>query len=331
MKYLYIFLLIIIQSSIIKSINIDNRKLDFEEQFENDLKSRMCQAYLAYYDNLITVKEKLHPTTYQCLNNNNSDNSIIFTTDKIFNITYTGYDIFGYVSYNRKLKEVNVVFRGTKIYNIYNWIENLSFLKISPYINKSTCKYCDLISVHRGFYSAYNNLKYSIIRSLLNVEIECPTCNTINFIGHSMGGALASMALFDLNLFNNLTYYNNISLYTYGAPRVGNNVYADIFNHFTSVNKEKNIQFYRVVNNQDLVPHVPPYKIGYHHHKIEIWIHKIKDENSIEKEIIKICDGLLSKGSIGEDQTCSNSLRWKNSISDHLSYFNIKNITKLIN
>jgi len=274
--------------------------------FRDDLAIKMCKAKMAYTDELV-IHSRHERVRFECYREDME--SLYFETDKIFNITYTGYDIFGYVSYNREKKLIDVVFRGTKLYDIYNWIENLSFMKISPYQTTPICDICDRISIHRGFYSAYYNLKYILIKTLVNVEIECPECNNIQFIGHSMGGAIASIALFDL--YHNLTLYNNISLYTYGAPRVGNNLYASTLNKY-------NINEFRIVNNKDIVPHILPKRIGYHHNKLEIWIHKINGTDNI-----KICDGLLSKGTQGEDKTCSNSLKFPHSIHDHLVYFNL--------
>lgn len=310
-SFIYYILLIGLLNNIVKSSNLNI----FNNNFRDELAIKMCKAKLAYIDELVLHSQNQH-IVFTC--NRDDMESLFFETDNIFNITYTGYDIFSYISYNRNNKMIDIVFRGTKFYNIYNWIENLSFLKINPYKNTTECPLCDSIAVHRGFYSAYSNLKYFLIRALINIQIECPECTNIQFIGHSMGGALASLASFDL--YHNLTDYKTIGLYTFGAPRVGNELYASMLNNY-------NINKLRVVNKKDLVPHILPRSIGYHHNKIEIWINDEYDDNEkryIEK--IKVCDGLLSKGSPGEDLTCSNSLKFPQSIYDHKTYFNLTDI-----
>jgi triacylglycerol lipase len=48
-------------------------------------------------------------------------------------------------------------------------------------------------------------------------------------------------------------------LYTFGSPRVGDRLFAQNFN-----NQFKN-QSFRVVNNRDIVPRLPPHQTGYSH------------------------------------------------------------------
>jgi len=52
----------------------------------------------------------------------------------------------------------------------------------------------------------------------------------------------------------------NQVLYTYGCPRTGNKEWGEQF---------KDIEAYRFVNNNDIVPQVPPF--GYYHHVGELY------------------------------------------------------------
>jgi hypothetical protein len=54
-----------------------------------------------------------------------------------------------------------------------------------------------------------------------------------------------------------------------GEPRVGNPEFANWFNTFP-------IQVIRVVNQNDLTPHLPPRWAGFQHHEQEVYI---KDED----------------------------------------------------
>ena len=76
----------------------------------------------------------------------------------------------------------------------------------------------------------------------------------ITMTGHSLGGAIASLAALDAikpgGYLSNLRHPSQINLYTMGAPRVGNRVVASI------VNDAGFGQVYRVVNYSDPVPHL---------------------------------------------------------------------------
>ena len=78
--------------------------------------------------------------------------------------------------------------------------------------------------------------------------------------GHSLGGAMATIAALELQL-----KYNKVTaLYAFGCPRIGNENYA----HF--VDLKINDRF-RVVHNRDLVPHLPPETFGFYHIAQEIF------------------------------------------------------------
>lgn len=49
-----------------------------------------------------------------------------------------------------------------------------------------------------------------------------------------------------------------------GQPRVGNNIFAEYFDTHVGVH-------YRMVNQRDLVPHLPPMAFGFFHVGTEIW------------------------------------------------------------
>lgn len=72
--------------------------------------------------------------------------------------------------------------------------------------------------------------------------------------GHSLGGALATLALARTAELPGFTAHG---LYTFGSPLVGD---ADFRRHFDDLLRRYGIEYYRFVNNQDIVPHVPPEK-----------------------------------------------------------------------
>ena len=188
-------------------------------------------------------------------------------------------------------KETSFIsFRGTS--NIENWIDNIQF--------SHTC-YKNNICIEKGFNKLYQNLKKYIFHYLNNNKI---INNNLLITGHSLGASLGTLLAYDL-LKNNHSY--NISLITFGSPRVGNyDFIKDIMKYkFTN---------YRITHYYDIVPHLPQYNLNYNHLPNEIWYSKNNDNK-------KICNDI----NLIEDSECSNSCYPLHctSIEDHLYYVNI--------
>ena len=81
--------------------------------------------------------------------------------------------------------------------------------------------------------------------------------------GHSLGGAMASLMVFDVlnGVYDNVKILN---LFTFGSPRVGNNEFVSKMNSY-------NLQMFRVTHYYDIVPHVPEEVLGYLHIPNEVW------------------------------------------------------------
>ncbi|ABI70723.1 lipase family protein [Shewanella frigidimarina] len=100
--------------------------------------------------------------------------------------------------------------------------------------------------VHAGFNNAFVSLRQQIATFLDKWRISNPG-KAIHFVGHSLGGALASLAA-DWASVNN--YASNINLYTFGSPRVGQQGFA-------SANTHRLNQIFRCTHGADVVPKVP--------------------------------------------------------------------------
>lgn len=72
--------------------------------------------------------------------------------------------------------------------------------------------------------------------------------------GHSLGAALATLFAFDIARDLGIQPIT----YTFGGPRVGNDQFSAAF--ASSVNT-----MYRVVHDEDIVPHLPPHALGWWH------------------------------------------------------------------
>uniref|UniRef100_A0A6B2LE34 Fungal lipase-type domain-containing protein n=1 Tax=Arcella intermedia TaxID=1963864 RepID=A0A6B2LE34_9EUKA len=201
------------------------------------------------------------------------------------------YDIAGFVGIHYARSEIVVVFRGTVKTSFSNWIEDLNFVQTNPYPDLSD------ISVHEGFWLSYLSIESQLQRALKDTLSLCGGCKRTVYIGHSLGGALAALALMDTNYKHQLQQPLPV-LYTFGQPRTGNLMWAQFMSTWTNTST-------RVVHNRDIVPHLPPMAFGYHHVPVEVWM---EDSSSYV-----VCN------SSGEDPSCSDSVEII-SIKDHLVY-----------
>ena len=127
-------------------------------------------------------------------------------------------------------KAVIISFRGTE--SVGDWLLNLRVLTTSRPYGK----------VHTGFLRGFE-----FVQMQLESELAKLSDRRILITGHSLGGALATVAAaqwegqFDIS-----------GVYTFGQPGVG-------FSSFASfINKKYKDKFFRFVNNSDVVTKVPP-------------------------------------------------------------------------
>jgi hypothetical protein len=105
--------------------------------------------------------------------------------------------------------------------------------------------------VHKGFLTYLNRMWFSEVLGWLDAyRLSHPTAE-IFFTGHSLGGALATLAAG--------RYHGNISLYTFGCPRVGNAVFSD------AVAEAVGEKWFRYVDGNDVVTRMPPVALDYTH------------------------------------------------------------------
>jgi len=103
--------------------------------------------------------------------------------------------------------------------------------------------------VHRGFQAAWQSVEEGVLKQLEIWGAGRKSNFPIFICGHSLGGALATVAAASL-VKQGLK--NIRGVYTFGQPRVGDLVFV---NEISRMLKGK---VFRFVNNNDIVPHVPP-------------------------------------------------------------------------
>ena len=253
----------------------------------------LCTCTYAYDELLSKYMIDLAQATYtvssvndwNCLTCNN-EIDLEYIVEKSSNLALQGFD--------KRTNTIFTSFRGST--NIHNWAENIQISKVSPYNDTN-------ISVEKGFYKAYMNVKDDIIDNLYDLSKKYNTHNLL-ITGHSLGAAMSTIMAYDIaSLYPE---YKIQYFYNYGSPRVGNTAFVNSFNAY-------HIKNYRVTHYYDMVPHVPEEFVGYLHISNEIWY----NENNSD---YIICNDVQS-----EDDTCSNSCApiHCTSINDHLYYLNV--------
>ncbi len=120
------------------------------------------------------------------------------------------------------------------------------------------------VIVHRGFSDALDIVWADATGFLEGYRAQNPA-SRIYFTGHSLGGALASLAIWR---FQKNRMDGNVSLHTIGCPRVGNGQFCN------ELNARATQGIFRYMDGNDLVTHVPPAgpPIGYAHPDLGIQI-----------------------------------------------------------
>jgi len=149
---------------------------------------------------------------------------------------------------NNTKNEIYIVFRGTE--------QNLTDLKtdldtgIPPFLKSKKS-----IVIHKGFIEAFESIKTQLL-DYINNEATFNSNQTIIVTGHSLGAALATIFMSQLNQTKLINNY--IKLITFGSPLVGN----DAFIKSIGLDNKKNI---RITNGIDIITVIPFSIFGYDH------------------------------------------------------------------
>ncbi|KAG2498402.1 hypothetical protein HYH03_003661 [Edaphochlamys debaryana] len=133
---------------------------------------------------------------------------------------------------------MHVAFRGTE--NIRDALSNIDVRRVDAKFQGRQ------VRLHSGFYRQYASIQ-SELRALIRQQTASREVDTIYLTGHSLGGALATIAAADVATMFPET---PVHCYTFGAPRTGDAAFVHLFDQHVSSNL-------RVVNEDDPVPMVP--------------------------------------------------------------------------
>lgn len=244
-------------------------------------------------------------------------------------------DSCGYIVLDHGKQRVIVAFRGT--YSVANTVVDLSTVpqEYVPYpgddddessnaaydvaediiaaagvhqkraITKSAK--CENCTVHMGFHTAWLHTRDKILPDLLQQLLIYPDYQ-LNFVGHSLGGAVAALAALELKGRG----WDSI-VTTFGEPRVGNKgLVKFIDERFNLTNREdatdddQQMKYRRVTHIHDPVPLLPLTEWGFVMHAGEIYISRPDLTPDIND--LKHCVGDNDKACLaGQDSTTADS------------------------
>lgn len=128
-----------------------------------------------------------------------------------------------------------ILFRGTQY--LADWLTNLNVLVSKSSYNQS---------VHDGFNSAFKSMKPKLTQ--FTSTFSSKKIHTVHCIGHSLGGAVATLCGEWLKASQNIKPF----IYTFGSPRVGLQGFSSICT--TSIGSDR---IFRAYHKTDIVPYIP--------------------------------------------------------------------------
>ncbi|KAF1974427.1 alpha/beta-hydrolase [Bimuria novae-zelandiae CBS 107.79] len=177
-------------------------------------------------------------------------------------------DVTGFVALDPTNELIVVSFRGSV--SIQNWITNIDFKAVST----NLCSGC---TAHRGFYQSWLDSRSAVTATVNSLVAANPRYKVIT-TGHSLGGAIATLAAADLR---NSGY--PVALYSFGSPRVSSSKLANYITAQPGGN-------YRITHWNDPVPNIPPILMNFAHVSPEYYI------NRPNHQVVKATDFKIYEG-----------------------------------
>ncbi|PRP77468.1 hypothetical protein PROFUN_14323 [Planoprotostelium fungivorum] len=275
---------------------------DRDEDMIPRLTDRQSYSTISYCMNTATVQSW---TCNACYEDLYFRNQTVIGDSSTHTFAYIGSTRFG------DKHAIVLAFRGSLPTDLTNIETDLEFGQHGvPHIDPSGY-------VHAGFWAAWSGLKDALrkeLQALLSYYKESSLCNPsfpsrpeIYFTGHSLGGALATIAVADLVAEGSLDREQTpLHLITFGSPRVGNRAFVNRTQGMLSGS-------WRLIHNRDPVPRLPPLYTPYwkYYHIGNAVLY------NYEHTEYTVCPG-----NDGENSTC-NPFWFPGSFSDHINYLNI--------
>lgn len=178
------------------------------------------------------------------------------------------YDVAVKIYVNKCKRELVVSFRGSQA--VYDWVKNLE-------ATKTACPWSSLDfrcgSIHLGFWRYYNVVRLSLfakIGAYISPFSPYFYVRHITVVGHSLGGAMATLHSFELmyamrhNLFSFFSQVESIGVRTFGSPKVGDALFTTAFNDLTQTSR-RYVNHLGETEDVDFVTTMPPDMLGFKH------------------------------------------------------------------
>ncbi|KAF8426627.1 Alpha/Beta hydrolase protein [Tirmania nivea] len=222
-------------------------------------------ASASYCDGTFVVNKRTQCKDPFCptVTKNNVLTSVIFANQG-------SADTTGIVVRDVTTKTIVVAYRGSQ--SIRNWFTN-ALIEM-----KSIPQWCPGCEVHSGFLNAFQEEQATVVNSVTKLLQKYPEYRLV-VTGHSLGGGIATIAATELRKRG-----FQVSLVTYGSPRVGNEALAKYISASGSN--------FRVTHLNDPVPRLPPLTVGYRH--VEPEYHIFRGDSPIGPSDIKVYRGTVN-------------------------------------
>ncbi|KEY69353.1 hypothetical protein S7711_08111 [Stachybotrys chartarum IBT 7711] len=178
-------------------------------------------------------------------------------------------DVTGFVAADYTNNLTLVSFRGSA--SIRSWLSDVIFIRIPVDI-------CSGCTAHWGFWTSWVDSRGPVLQAVRTAVAKNPGFR-IAFTGHSLGGAIASLAAAELR-----DNGYNIDLYTFSAPSFGDETLSTYITNQAGGN-------YRITHYNDPVPRVPPMLIGYAHLSPEYYV-STPALTPVTTADIRVCAGI---------------------------------------
>lgn len=195
------------------------------------------------------------------------DNELINKTCNSWNLSEDNYNIYNIE--DKKIvfgifvieKNIIVTFKGSSTFS--DFLDDINFQHYDCPEDYT------LGTIHQGFYNRLFDIETVVngknvprCKVIVDLLLKYPETYNVYLTGHSLGGGLATA--FYNYLKKNIK--NEIQLITFGSPRVGDSVFV------------KSTISTRIVNKNDIIPHLPLSIFGYRHIQTEKKIPEINTQ-----------------------------------------------------
>jgi len=156
--------------------------------------------------------------------------------------------------------QVWVAFRGTQTNAEWQQDFKMEQVALTPRANAdANADGGGDIMAHRGFWEVYLEVRGALRRTLKKHVVD-PAATTLYITGHSLGAAIAVLALLDWLVLSPpaATPLTDVRCYVFGAPRVGNAALVNaIMDQYRRRASSPLREFHVISNDEDIVPNIP--------------------------------------------------------------------------